>query len=333
MTQLLVITPVHDEAAHIERVALAVAAQTRPPDTWIVVDDASGDDTLRILRRLEGEIPFLTVLARPPRPAGSDRLGEALEVKAFNQGLAAARIAPDVIGKLDGDIELRPTFFADLLAAFAADPGLGVAGGRLIERHGEEWRTIPIPERHVHGAVKFFTAACFTAVGGLEERLGWDTIDETRARMLGYRTRSLAELVAVHHRPYGSAQGVLRGRARHGECAWILQHSVWWMLLKAGKLAAAPPRGSAGVAYAWGYLRAALRRTPRVTHPGYRQFVRGELRTAAVSGARTAAIRTRAVARERVSLPRPLVDDSGNRRMRDRDRRLNREVDGMNHGP
>ncbi len=297
MTRLLAITPVHDEAAHIRRVAHAVAAQTRPPDEWIVVDDASGDETLEILRELEREIPFLTVISRPPRPqvdaAHPDRLGEALEVKAFHQGLAAATITADVIGKLDGDIELPPTFFADLLAAFAADPELGVAGGRLVERHDDAWRMIPIPERHVHGAVKFFTAACFAEVGGLQERLGWDTIDETRARMLGYRTRSLPELVAIHHRPFASAQGVLRGRARHGECAWILHHSVWWMLMKAGKLALAPPRGSAGLAYVWGYVRAALRGTPRVQDPGYREFVRSELLSTAVGGARRAATRTR----------------------------------------
>jgi poly-beta-1,6-N-acetyl-D-glucosamine synthase len=293
MTRLLVITPAHDEAAHLERVARAVAAQTRPPDEWIVIDDASTDETPRILAELAREIPFLRVVTRPPRAAGGgDALGRALEVKAFNQGLAAATIVPDVVGKLDGDIELPPRFFADLLAAFAADPELGVAGGRLVEhREAGPWM-IPIPERHVHGAVKFFTAACFAAVGGLEERLGWDTIDETRARMLGYRTRSLPGLVAVHHRPYGSAQGVLRGRARHGECAWILHHTPWWMLLKAGRLALSRPRGLAGAAYAWGYLRAALRRTPRVEHPGYGRFVRAELRGAVAGGVRAAIARS-----------------------------------------
>ncbi len=38
--RLLVISPVHNEASHIELIAHALAAQTRRPDLWIVVDDS-----------------------------------------------------------------------------------------------------------------------------------------------------------------------------------------------------------------------------------------------------------------------------------------------------
>ena len=73
----------------------------------------------------------------------------------------------------------------------------------------------------MHGAVKCYTRACFEAIGGVQQRLGWDTIDETYARLRGYRTRNFKDIVAVHHRPHASADGTLRGRARHGECAYI----------------------------------------------------------------------------------------------------------------
>ena len=42
-----------------------------------------------------------------------------------------------------------------------------------------------IPGNHVHGAVKCYTRACFETIGGVQERLGWDTIDETYARCTG----------------------------------------------------------------------------------------------------------------------------------------------------
>ena len=57
--RILIISPVRNEAAHIERVVRAVAAQELPPARWIVVDDRSDDGTLEILRRLEPEVPFL----------------------------------------------------------------------------------------------------------------------------------------------------------------------------------------------------------------------------------------------------------------------------------
>ena len=62
--RLLVISPVRNEAAHIERVARAVAAQELLPAAWVVVDDGSTDDTVEILRALQAELPFLTIVER-----------------------------------------------------------------------------------------------------------------------------------------------------------------------------------------------------------------------------------------------------------------------------
>src|ERR1700753_3707444 len=77
--RILVISPVRNEAAHIERVVRAVAAQDVPPARWIVVDDESDDGTLEILRRLEAEFPFMTVLHTGDMPLApvKDRLAVA----------------------------------------------------------------------------------------------------------------------------------------------------------------------------------------------------------------------------------------------------------------
>ena len=60
--RLLLISPIRNEEAHFERVADAVARQTRPPDLWIVVDDDSTDRTPEILAAVEMRIPFLRVI-------------------------------------------------------------------------------------------------------------------------------------------------------------------------------------------------------------------------------------------------------------------------------
>ena len=278
---LLVVSPVLNEGRHLERVAGAMAAQTRPPDRWIVVDDGSSDDTVAIAERWCRRLPFMTVVRAPQHPTGSrgDGLALAKEARAFNHGLRVADWeAFSHIGKLDGDIELPPTWFETLLARFSAEPRLGVAGGRLEDLSPTGWELNLIPDFHVHGGVKLYRCECLKAIGGIREQLAWDTIDETYARMLGYRSHSFAELVARHHRRSGSAQGWLRGRARHGECAWIVHYSLPWILLRSVKLACLPPRGLSGVAFAYGFARAAARGTPRVADPRFRRFVRGELR-------------------------------------------------------
>src|SRR5262245_53186372 len=122
---LLIISPVRNEATHIEAVARAMGAQSRPPDEWIVVDDHSSDGTAELLGELALELPFLRVLTAPEDtlPEGADRLALAAAPRVFNFGLANARTADwAFVGKLDGDIELPADYFERLLDRFAADP-------------------------------------------------------------------------------------------------------------------------------------------------------------------------------------------------------------------
>lgn len=281
--QILIVSPVRNEGAHIERVVRAVAAQQLTPVTWLVIDDDSTDDTLQILRTLEAEVPFLEVVeARHARPHADarDRLACAAAPRNFNAGLALRdwRDYTHVM-KLDGDIELPPHYLRTLIERFDADPRLGVAGGVLEEPQPDgSMRPIKIPRSHVHGALKLYTRGCFDAIGGVQERLGWDTIDETYARMNGFDSHSFTDLVSIHRRPLSSADGVLRGRARVGECAYIAHYPLLWVTLRAVRLAATPPRGLSGIAYLFGYLRAVVRRTERVPDAEYRRFTRRELR-------------------------------------------------------
>lgn len=278
---MLVVSPVRNEAAHLERVVAAMAAQTRPPDEWVVVDDGSDDGTGELLRALAPAVPFMRVVSPQARPqqAGVDRLALAAAPRAFNAGLAHGRDDFTHVAKLDGDVELPPDYYQVLLERFAGDEQLGIACGDLIEPIGSEWVRLAIPPHHVHGALKLYSRECLEAIGGVQERLGWDTIDETYARMRAFETRSYPDLVARHHRPVATASGALRGRARHGRCAWISHFGFGWVALRGVKVGVRMrPRGISGLAFVWGYLEAPLRRVPRVEDREFRRFVRAELR-------------------------------------------------------
>lgn len=78
--RILIVSPVRNEAGHIERVVRAVAAQELRPARWIVMDDSSTDQTLEILRSLAPTVPFMEVQQAPPHTphAGArDRLARA----------------------------------------------------------------------------------------------------------------------------------------------------------------------------------------------------------------------------------------------------------------
>jgi biofilm PGA synthesis N-glycosyltransferase PgaC len=280
MAELLLITPARDEAAHLERTIRAVAAQTQRPDLWLIVDDGSTDATAEILDRAAGELPFLRVLRAPEHEAGDpDRLAVAAEARAFNWALDNLELADYThVGKLDADVELPAEYFERLLARFEAEPRLGIAGGGLLERGRNGWALAKVPAYHVRGALKLYSRECFAAIGGIDERLGWDTIDETYARMSGFQTRSFPQIPARHHRPVATRGGTLRGRARHGQCAYVLRYGGWWVALRSLKVACSRPYGLSGAAFLYGYLRAAAQRGDRVEDERFRRFVAAELR-------------------------------------------------------
>ena len=285
--RLLLISPVRNEEAHLELIADALAAQTRPPDLWIVVDDRSTDRTPEILVSLARRIDFLKVVNAADAAESSrvspvkDRLAMAAAPRTFNLGLNSTDWQSFThIAKLDGDTELPPHYFEQLLGEFERDRKLGLAGGVYADPSQDgSWRVVPSPSAyHVAGTLKCYSLDCFQAIGGMQERLGWDTIDEISARMRGYHTQAYPDLITHHHRPWGSADGTLRGRARHGECAYIVHFTLSWVTLRSFRMARERPLGLSGLAFLYGYLRSAARRTQRVEDPAFRRFVIRELR-------------------------------------------------------
>ena len=123
--RVLIVSPVKNEAAHLEAVIRAVAAQDFPPARWIVVDDGSSDGTPAIARRLAADIPFMDVLDEGVGRGGRDPLAEGAAPKAFNRGLALADLGEFThVMKLDGDVELPPDYPAagGRASCFLLDP-------------------------------------------------------------------------------------------------------------------------------------------------------------------------------------------------------------------
>ena len=166
--RLLVVSPVYNEAAHLDRTARAVAAQTRRPDRWVIVDDGSTDETVAVARRWERELDFLTVVEAPQDVGpGVDNLALARPPRAFNLGLEARWVERlRLIGKLDGDVELPPNWYETLLDRFGPSQRLGLAAGRLAEPTPGGWTMLPIPAIHVHGAVKLYTTGALRQSAG-----------------------------------------------------------------------------------------------------------------------------------------------------------------------
>lgn len=265
-----VVTPVRNESANLDRLAAALAAQDAPPAAWILVDTGSTDDTLEVAAALAERHQWIRVESLD---AGTLARGGPV-VQAFEHGYATLTEDADVVVKLDADTSFAPDYFARLLAAFAADPALGMASGTCHELEGGEWRERHVTGTTVWGASRAYRRTCLEQVLPLERRMGWDGVDEFRANARGWRTRTLKDLPFRHHRREGERDGAAhRARVAQGRAARFLGYRPWYLALRALWHARREP---AALAMLWGYTAAALAREPRLQDEAARGYLRGQ---------------------------------------------------------
>ena len=255
----MVITPAYNEAERLPELLASMTAQTARPGLLVVIDDHSTDRTGEIVDEAAREHAWIR------RAVPSFESGRAVGSKVARIVLEAARGLDDdwaFLSKIDADLTLPEDYFERILGRFAADPGLGIAGGGCYERRGGELWLEPVAPDHTRGALKTYRRACWDDIGGIRPVHGWDGIDTILAQMHGWRTRGFDEIRVVHHRPTGSAQGVLRGRFRAGEFAHFMGYHPLFMALRCMRRAATPPYLTGGLAMGAGYSFAALTRKP-----------------------------------------------------------------------
>lgn len=168
----------------LEAMLPTLAAQRRPPDEIIVVDNGSTDDTAAYLAR---EWPQVRVVANPQNLSIS---------AALNRGVGAASC--ECVALLNNDIELDPEWLSELLAGLERHPQAGslacllrnyyrrdlldgtgdilTRGGAGTKRgHGEPDRgqyAVEEPILAATGGAGLYRASAFADVGGFDESFG-----------------------------------------------------------------------------------------------------------------------------------------------------------------
>lgn len=271
----LVISPVRNEAAYLQKTVDSMVPQTVRPTVWMIVDDGSTDETAAIAERAAAQHSWIEVLRRPDR--GVRKLGGGV-VEAFDDGLARFNLDDfDYICKLDGDLEFGPVYFERLIEKFEQDPALGTAsgkswirvGGRLVpERTGDDFS---------QGQSKLYRVQCYRDIGGFVREVMWDGIDCHRCRMLGWKARSFRDedLRFVHLRPMGSSfESIYTGRLRWGYGQYFMGTHPFYALAITAYRMFERPWLVGGVLILAGYLSGYLRNLPRYEDDEFRRHLR-----------------------------------------------------------
>jgi glycosyltransferase involved in cell wall biosynthesis len=265
------VNPVRNEAENLPRLAESVLQQTLPATRWIIVDDSSEDATLEIAYALAAEHPWIRVVSRT---GGGALARGGPVVRSFHAGLDALDEDVDVVVKLDADVTLAPDCMERLADAFAKDPRLGIASGTCFDEAAG--RDLFPTGDHVWGMARAYRSGCLADVLPLEERMGWDGVDEFKAHVFGWRTGVVDEARFCHHRQEGERAGSRWvALERQGDVAWFLCYRPLYLVARAAYQGVREP---AAVGMVVGYVRAAVRRTPRLSDEAVVDRIRSEQR-------------------------------------------------------
>ena len=258
----IIISPVRNEVEFIGTTILSVINQTVKPLKYIIVNDGSTDGTDGIISKYVREYDWITTVNRPPKehsPGGG-------VVDAFYDGYKLIDDDDwDFVIKLDGDLKFEPDYFESLLVLFDKNPRLGMASGKTYQiKKGQPVLDI-MPDDHVRGPAKMYKRKCWEDIGGLRKVLGWDTLDELKAQLLGWETRSYSELVLIHYKPIGFKQKkIVKREIKAGERQYYLGYLPLFAILRGFYRMFQKPFFIAGLLNIYGFVTAGIIKSERL---------------------------------------------------------------------
>jgi glycosyltransferase involved in cell wall biosynthesis len=260
----IVISPVRNEAAYLPLTIESMVNQSLKPICWVIVNDGSTDGTVQVAENAARSHPWIRVVSLPDR--GYRKAGGGV-VAAFYAGYKCIEAEKwDYLVKLDGDVSFGRDYFERCLLEFTRDPRLGITGGTICSDRGGSLQVESAgdPQFHVRGATKIYSAACWQAIGGLIHAPGWDTLDEVKANMLGWTSRTLRDVKIVHHRETGAAYGAWKDRVKSGLANYIAGYHPLFMFLKCVQRLWHRPYIIGGIGLLYGFVKGYVTGIPQV---------------------------------------------------------------------
>lgn len=267
----VIITPARNEAKYLDLTMRSMVMQTHLPLKWIIVSDGSTDGTDEIVSGYLADYPWIELLRMPERKERHF----AGKANAFNAGYERLRpLTFDIVGNVDADVSFEKDHFQLLVARFAENSRLGVAGAPFREGgYQYDYRITSID--NVWGGCQLFRRECFDAIGGYSPMKGGgvDLVAVVSARMNKWETRTYPERVCDHHRIMNSAMNKgLNLKFKWGQSDYRLGSHAAWQLFRCVYQMSRRPYLVGGIATLAGYYFALIAQRPRSVSPEFAKF-------------------------------------------------------------
>ena len=267
-----IVIPIHNEEAYLESTLNSILGQTLLPKKVILVNDNSTDSTEAIINSFSSKhtvFQKLNIISSTLHMPGNK------VINAFNKGFNVLDETFDFIVKLDADIILPDNYFEVISTHFRGDPKLGICGGFIYEQnsYGNWILNHPMDKDHVRGAFKAYSKACFKAIGGLKNAMGWDTVDELLAKYNGFLIQTDPTLKVKHLRPTGKAYNKNAKRLQ-GKAMYSMRYGFLITCIASLKMAIKNKSINSFWNNSIGFISAAQKNAPYLVNEDEGKFIR-----------------------------------------------------------
>ncbi len=267
-----IIIPAHNEEAFLEATLNSILNQSLLPQKVIIVNDNSTDTTEKII---DDFVIKNSIFQKLNIASSTKHLPGSKVINAFNKGLSLLDNNYDFIVKLDADIILPTVYFEKIAFIFKNNPKVGIAGGFAYEKNdSNEWKlNHPMNKNHVRGAFKAYTKSCFKSINGLQNAMGWDTIDELLAQYNGFIIHTDDSLKVKHLRPTGKAYNK-QAKLLQGKAMYTMRYGLIISCIASIKMALKQKRVAVFFDNMIGYQNARKEKLPFLVTPKEGNFIR-----------------------------------------------------------
>ena len=270
----IIITPFLNEEAVIGDLIKSVISQQLKPAKWVLVDDGSTDKSTQIIHELTKDYDWISVLQLDHKT--KKRSIGAKIINAFNSGLGTISIDDyDIIMKLDADLILPENYIKEIAQQFKNNPSIGLCGGVCgLVKQGEVKLESKTNLDHVRGALKAYRKDCFKQIGGLVNRMGWDSIDEYKARYHNWKVKVIPDLMVAHLKETNIKTGHTRASFKNGIMLYTIRFDIPLLMTNVLKRLLWKPYIIQGIAILCGYFYAFLFREEKIIDKKLGRFIR-----------------------------------------------------------
>lgn len=267
----IIITPAKDEGAFINETIKSVISQTILPTKWIIVDDDSSDNTVKIIKAYIKKYGWIRLVIN--KPDKEKRKYGAKVIRAFYTGYNALDNHDyDFIVKLDADLKLPENYFETVIDTFNSDHRIGITGGFIMNKIKDKLIQDGPIDYHVRGAFKAIRKECWKDINGFREMLGWDGIDEMLAMHKDWKTK-VFNLPVVHFRPMAASYNPYKLAIDDGRYHFRLRSSLFLTFVRTFIRLFRKPYVIGGLLFLAGFLQGAFNRDEAIIEKDLSKFI------------------------------------------------------------